>query len=68
MEWFQSLQTIFEDYSDEKIRIAVQRAKELQSDSSEKYPKEYGTHVFKIIDEILTVIPQVERNNMVVES
>lgn len=50
-----------EDYSDEKIRIAVQRAKELQLDSSEKYPKEYGTHVFKIVDEILTMLPQGER-------
>jgi hypothetical protein len=45
-----------EHYSDEKIRAAVQRAKELQKDSSEKYPKDYGTHVFKIIDEILEIV------------
>ena len=45
-----------EDYTDEKIRIAVQRAKELMDGKDEKIPSDYGTYVYKIVEEILDVI------------
>ena len=45
-----------EDYSDEKVRLAVQRAKELMKGKNEKIPSDYGTYVYQIIEEILDVI------------
>ena len=45
-----------EHYSDEKVRIAVKRAKELMNGREEKIPSQYGTYVYKIVDEILEVI------------
>lgn len=44
-----------EHYSDEKIRLAVQRAKALMNGKNEKIPSDYGTHVYKIVEEILAV-------------
>jgi hypothetical protein len=49
-----------EDYTDEKIRIAADRAKKLQSNLNEEYPECLGSHVYKVIDEILTMMPQAE--------
>ena len=43
-------------FSDEKIRIAVKRAKELMGDKNEKIPSNYGTYVYKIVEEILDVV------------
>lgn len=43
-------------YSDEKVREAVQRAKKLVAGKEEKIPSEYGTYVYKIVDEILQVV------------
>ena len=45
-----------EHYSDEKVRIAVQRAKKLMNGREEKIPSQYGTYVYKIVDEILEAI------------
>lgn len=45
-----------EHYSDEKVRLAVQRAKELVKGKDEKIPSGYGTYVYKIIEEILDVV------------
>lgn len=45
-----------EHYSDEKVRLAVQRAKELVEGKDEKIPSGYGTYVYKIIEEILDVV------------
>lgn len=45
-----------EYYSDEKVRLAVQRAKELVEGKDEKIPSGYGTYVYKIIEEILDVV------------
>lgn len=45
-----------EHYSDEKIRVAVQRAKELLNGKEEKIPSEYGTYMYKVVEEILKVI------------
>lgn len=45
-----------EHYSDEKVRLAVQRAKELVEGKDEKIPSGYGTYVYKIIEEILNVV------------
>lgn len=45
-----------EDYSDEKVRCAVRRAKELMNGRDEKIPSDYGTYVYKIVDEILEVV------------
>lgn len=44
-----------EHYSDEKVRMAVQRAKALVNGKDEKIPSEYGTYVYKIVEEILEV-------------
>lgn len=46
----------FEHYSDEKIRLAVQRAKELVKGKEEKIPSDYGTYVYQIIEEILDAV------------
>ena len=43
-------------YSDEKVRMAVQRAKQLMEGKDEKIPSEYGTYVYRIVDKILEVI------------
>lgn len=45
-----------EHYSDEKIRLAVQRAKGLVKGKEEKIPSDYGTYVYKIVEEILEAI------------
>ena len=45
----------FEHYSDEKVRLAVERAKDLMGEN-EKIPSDYGTYVYKIIEEILEVV------------
>ena len=45
----------FEHYSDEKVRLAVKRAKDLMGEN-EKIPSDYGTYVYKIIEEILEVV------------
>lgn len=45
-----------EHYSDEKIRLAVKRAKELVEGKNEKIPSAYGTYVYQIIEEILEVV------------
>lgn len=45
-----------EHYSDEKVRLAVQRAKELVEGKDGKIPSGYGTYVYKIIEEILDVV------------
>lgn len=42
-------------YSDKKVRLAVQRAKELTKGKNEKIPSGYGTYVYRIIDELLKV-------------
>lgn len=47
---------MFEHYSDEKIRLAVQRAKELVKGKEEKIPSDYGTYVYQIIEEILDAV------------
>ena len=47
-----------EHYSDEKVRLAVQRAKALMNGRNEKIPSDYGTYVYKIVEEILTVVSQ----------
>lgn len=44
-----------EHYSDEKVRIAVHRAKDIVNGKDEKIPSEYGTYVYKIVEEILDV-------------
>ena len=44
------------DYSDEKVRLAVRRAKELVTGKNEKIPSDYGTYVYQIIEEILDVV------------
>lgn len=46
----------FEDYTDEKVRIAVKRAKELVKGKEEKIPSDYGTYVYQIIEEILDAV------------
>ena len=46
----------FEHYSDEKVRLAVKRARELMEEKSEKIPSDYGTYVYKIVEEILNVV------------
>ena len=45
----------FEHYSDEKVRLAVERAKDLMGEN-EKIPSDYGTYVYKIVEEILDVV------------
>lgn len=45
----------FEHYSDEKVRLAVERAKDLMGEN-EKIPSDYGTYVYKIVEEILEVV------------
>ncbi len=45
----------FEHYSDEKVRLAVKRAKNLMGEN-EKIPSDYGTYVYKIVEEILDVV------------
>lgn len=45
-----------EDYTDEKVRIAVKRAKELVKGKEEKIPSDYGTYVYQIIEEILEAV------------
>lgn len=45
----------FEHYSDEKVRLAVKRAKDLMGEN-EKIPSDYGTYVYKIVEEILDVV------------
>lgn len=45
-----------EHYSDEKVKMAVQRAKDLVNGKDEKIPSEYGTYVYKIVEEILDVV------------
>lgn len=45
-----------EHYSDEKVRMAVQRAKALVEEKNESIPSDYGTYVYKIVDEILQEI------------
>lgn len=45
-----------EHYSDEKIRLAVQRAKGLVKGKEEKIQSDYGTYVYKIVEEILEAI------------
>lgn len=42
-----------EHYSDEKVKIAVERAKDLMNGREEKIPSEFGTTFYKIVDEIL---------------
>lgn len=44
-------------YSDKKVRLAVERAKELVKGKNEKIPSEYGTYVYKIVEEILEFTP-----------
>ena len=46
----------FEDYSDEKVRFAVKRAKELVEGRDEKILSTYGKYVYQIVEEILAVI------------
>ncbi len=46
----------FEHYSDEKVRFAVKRAKDLMGEKDEKIPSGYGTYVYKIVEEILEVV------------
>ena len=46
----------FEHYSDEKVRLAVKRAKELMGQKNEKIPTDYGTYVYRIVEEILAVV------------
>ena len=57
----------FEHYSDEKIRLAVQRAKELVKGKEEKIPSDYGTYVYQIIEEILEAVelPVEELDNRI---
>lgn len=57
----------FEHYSDEKIRLAVQRAKELVKGKEEKIPSDYGTYVYQIIEEILEAVelPVEELDNKI---
>ena len=45
-----------EHYSDEKVRLAVKRAKELMEEKDEKFPSDYGTYVYKIVEELLDVV------------
>lgn len=42
-----------EHYSDEKVKIAVERAKVLMNGKNEKIPLEFGTYFYKIVEEIL---------------
>lgn len=46
----------FQHYSDEKVRLAVKRAKELMEGKNEKIPSDYGTYVYQIVEEILDVV------------
>ena len=57
----------FEHYSDEKIRLAVQRAKELVKGKEEKIPSDYGTYMYQIIEEILEAVelPVEELDNKI---
>ena len=45
-----------EHYTDEKVRLAVERAKELMEGKEEKIPSGYGTYVYQIVEEILKAI------------
>ena len=47
-----------EDYTDEKVRLAVKRAKELVEGKDEKIPSDYGTYVDQIVEEILDVVEE----------
>ena len=57
----------FEHYSDEKIRLAVQRAKELVKGKEEKIPSDYGIYMYQIIEEILEAVelPVEELDNKI---
>lgn len=45
-----------EHYSAEKVKNAVDRAKKLMAGREEKIPSQYGTYVYKIMDEILKTV------------
>ncbi len=48
-----------EHYSDEKIKIAVERARNLTYGKEEKIPSGFGTYFYKIVDEILEATDNV---------
>lgn len=45
-----------EHYTDEKVRIAVERARNLGGSSDEKYPTDIGTDVYKLVERILMLL------------
>lgn len=45
-----------EQYSDEKVRKAAERAKSLVKSDDEIYPTDLGSHFYKVIDEIIEMI------------
>lgn len=46
------------DYTQEKVFQAVKRAKELDIDNQEPYPKYLATTVYKLIDKMIEMLPQ----------
>ena len=55
-EMYRFMQEVLKDYTIENVAKAVERAKNLHTNNSERWPKELGSHVYLLVDEFFKLL------------